>query len=429
MSSAYVLVAFAVCILLMILFISKWKIHPVTSILVATIILAISIGTPWDKIEGIINKGMADTLKSIAIVIVLGCILGKVLEETGAAVSITKATVKLFGEKRVLWAILLASAILGIPIWADTVVILLIPIVSNLALQTNKSMMSYGTALYMGALVTASLVPPTPGPVAAAALLHLPLSDAIMWGVLISIPSVFAAGLYCLTLKEPVAPQDEYIKSAEASKDKPLPSVGTSLAPIILPLVLIFLNTGINAMFPDTAVAKVFKFVGSPLAALLAGCLFSLVLTGAEWRSKKVMNDWVESALRSSAMPIMVTAMGGALAAFIKNAGVANAVAETVVQFSIPGIIIGSNALGVMTAAALVEPMLGALGISPLAAFLACGTGALMFKHANSSGFWVTVTMSNMDIRQGIRAVGGGSTVAGVTGAAITVILHFAGII
>ena len=317
MSSAYVLVAFAVCILLMILFISKWKIHSVTSILVATIILAISIGTPWDKIEGIINKGMADTLKSIAIVIVLGCILGKVLEETGAAVSITKATVKLFGEKRVLWAILLASAILGIPIWADTVVILLIPIVSNLALQTNKSMMSYGTALYMGALVTASLVPPTPGPVAAAALLHLPLSDAIMWGVLISI-----------TLKEPVAPQDEYIKSAEASKDKPLPSVGTSLAPIILPLVLIFLNTGINAMFPDTTVAKVFKFVGSPLAALLA-----------------------------------------------------------------------------------------------------CGTGALMFKHANSSGFWVTVTMSNMDIRQGIRAVGGGSTVAGFTGAAITVILHFAGII
>lgn len=312
-----------------------------------------------------------------------------------------------------LWAILLASAILGIPIWADTVVILLIPIVSNLALQTNKSMMSYGTALYMGALVTASLVPPTPGPVAAAALLHLPLSDAIMWGVLISIPSVFAAGLYCLTLKEPVAPQDEYIKSAEASKDKPLPSVGTSLAPIILPLVLIFLNTGINAMFPDTTVAKVFKFVGSPLAALLAGCLFSLVLTGAEWRSKKVMNDWVESALRSSAMPIMVTAMGGALAAFIKNAGVANAVAETVVQFSIPGIIIpiliaalihvitGSNALGVMTAAALVEPMLGALGISPLAAFLACGTGALMFKHANSSGFWVTVTMSNMDIPAG----------------------------
>lgn len=276
MSSAYVLIAFAVCILLMILFISKWKIHPVTSILVATIILAISIGTPWDKIEGIINKGMADTLKSIAIVIVLGCILGKVLEETGAAVSITKATVKLFGEKRVLWAILLASAILGIPIWADTVVILLIPIVSNLALQTNKSMMSYGTALYMGALVTASLVPPTPAPCrrraappAAQRRHHVgrPHFNPLRLRRRAVLPHPEGA----------VAPQEEYIKSAEASKDKKLPSVGTSLAPIILPLVLIFLNTGINAMFPDTTVAKVFKSSARRSPLLLAGCLFSLV--------------------------------------------------------------------------------------------------------------------------------------------------------
>lgn len=92
-------------------------------------------------------------------------------------------------------------------------------------------------------------------------------------------------------------------------------------------------------------------------------------------------------------------------------------------------VITGSNALGVMTAAALVEPLLGAIGVSPTAAFLACGTGALMFKHANSSGFWVTVTMSNMDVRQGIRAVGGGSTVAGFTGAIVTIILHSMGII
>lgn len=106
-----------------------------------------------------------------------------------------------------------------------------------------------------------------------------------------------------------------------------------------------------------------------------------------------------------------------------------------VVQSSFPAILIpiiiaaiihvvtGSNALGVMTAAALVEPMLGTLGISPVAAFLACGTGALMFKHANSSGFWVTVSMSNMDVNQGIRAVGGASTVAGLTGAILTCIL------
>lgn len=441
MSTTLILVAFAVCILLMIVSISKWKVHPVTSILVVSIILAISIGTPWEKIEGIINNGVAGTLKSIAIVIVLGCIMGKILEETGAAVRITQSTVNLFGEKHVLWAILAASAILGIPIWADTVVILLIPIVSNLALRTGKSMVSYGTALYMGALVTASLVPPTPGPVAAAALLKLPLGEAILWGAIVSVPSIAAAGLYCATIKEPLLPKEEYVKSAENIDETKLPAIGKSLAPIILPLVLIFANTIINAAMPKTPIANFFKFVGSPLAALLAGCLFALLLTGKEWSSKKVQNTWVEDALRSSAMPIMVTAMGGALAAFIKDAGVAKVIADGVVQVNFPGVFIpiiiaaiihvvtGSNALAVMTAAALVEPMLETIGVSPLVAFLCCGTGALMFKHANSSGFWVTVTMSNMDIRQGIKGVSIASTIAGSVGAAITVLLHFMGVI
>lgn len=441
MSTAYVLIAFTACILLMIVMISRWKIHPVTTILVVSIILAISVGTPWEKIENTINSGLASTLKSIAVVIVLGCLMGKILEETGAAVRITKSTVALFGEKHVIWAIAAASMVLGIPIWADTVVILLIPIVSNLALRTGKSMVSYGTALYMGALVTASLVPPTPGPVAAAALLNLPLGTAILWGAVVSIPSVIAATLYCMTLKEPLLPKEEYVKSAAADADAALPGIGRSLMPIVLPLALIFANTIVNAAMPKTQIAKFFSFVGSPLAALLAGCMFALLLTGREWASKKVQNDWVESALRSSAMPIMVTAMGGALAAFIKDAGVATAIAEAVIRVNFPGILIpiiigalihivtGSNALGVMTAAALVEPMLPTIGVSPLAAFLCCGTGALMFKHANSSGFWVTVTMSNMDIRQGIRGVSVGSTVAGGTGALITVILHYAGLI
>ncbi len=441
MSTTYILVAFAICILLMIVSISKWKIHPVTSILVVSIILAVAVGTPWENIENTINSGLASTLKSIAMVIVLGCIMGKILEETGAAVRITKSTVALFGEKHVIWAIAAASAILGIPIWADTVVILLIPIVSNLALKTNKSMISYGTALYMGALVTASLVPPTPGPVAAAALLKLPLGNAILWGLVVSVPSVIAATLYCMTIKEPLLPKDEYVKSAAEGETRQLPGIGKSLLPIILPLVLIFANTVLNAMFPKTPIAKFATFIGSPLAALLVGCLFALLLTGREWASKKVQNDWVESALRSSAMPIMVTAMGGALAAFIKDAGVAKAIADAVVHAHIPGIFIpliiaalihvvtGSNALGVMTAAALVEPMLDTIGVSPLAAFLCCGTGALMFKHANSSGFWVTVTMSNMDIRQGIKGVSVASTIAGGVGAAVTIILHFAGLI
>lgn len=314
-------------------------------------------------------------------------------------------------------------------------VILLVPIVSLLAVQTKKSMMSYGTALYIGALVTASLVPPTPGPVSAAALLNVPLGQAILWGIIVAIPSVIGATLYCITLKTPVAPKEEFLRAAAEAEHQKLPTLSKSLLPIMFPLVLILLNTVASVVVPDTPVANFCAFIGSPMAALFAGCILSLLLTGKEWKSKKVLNDWVNEGITAAAIPIVVTGMGGALATFVKNAGVAEKVADIIVQSSFPAILIpiiigaiihmvtGSNALGVMTAAALVEPMLTTLGISPIAAFLACGTGAMMFKHANSSGFWVTVSMSNMDVNQGIRAVGGASTVAGLIGAAFTCLL------
>lgn len=443
MSTSYILIVFAICIILMIALITKAKVNAVFSILLTGIILAIALQTPWAEIEGTINKGFADTIKSVAIVIFLGCFLSKVMEETGAAVKITESLVAVLGEKKIEWAIAISGFILGIAIWADTVVILLIPIVSTLALKTKKSMVSLGSLTYLGALVTASLVPPTPGPVSAAALLGLPVGQAVIWGIIISIPSVFAATLYCKTLKEPLLPKEEFVKAAmeAASKRENLPSLFNSLAPLSLAIILIMINTVLNLVIPGTGIANFFAFLGSPLAALLAACIYSLTLTGKNWKSKTVLNGWADSAMESAAMPIIVTGMGGVLAIFIKNAGVADQVAEVIVNAGIPGIIIpiviaaiihvvtGSNSLGVMTAAALVQPLLDTIGVSPLAAFLACGTGALMFKHGNSSGFWVAVSMSNMDIRQGMKGVSIGATIAGGVGAILTVILYMAGII
>lgn len=441
MSTAYILIVFFAVIVLMIILLSKFKVHAAMGILLASVVLAIALGTPWEKIEGSINTGFSGTIKSVGIVIFLGCVLGTILERTGAAQKITISSIKFFGEKRIDWAIAFSSFILGIAIWADTVVILLMPIVSNIATKTKKSMMSLGTTLYLGALVTASLVPPTPGPVSAAGLLGLPIGEAIIWGLIVSIPAVIASTIYTKRLKEFVAPKEEYLREHEQNEGVQLPSLAKSMMPILVPLLLIMLNTGINLLVPETLVANVFKFIGSPLAALLTGCILSLMLTGPKWKTKEVLNNWVESGIGAAAMPIVVTGMGGALAAFIKSSGVADKIAELVAGTALPGILVpiviaalihvvtGSNALGVMTAAALVQPMMETLGISPLATFLACGTGALMFKHANSSGFWVTVTMSNMNVNQGLRGVGVASTIAGGVGALITVALQVSGVI
>ena len=266
-------------------------------ILLSAFILAIALGTPWQDIEGTINSGFSGTIKSVAIVIFLGCTMGTVLEKTGAAIRITKWAIGLVGEKHMIWAIALSSAILGIPIWADTVVILLIPIVSMLAVQTKKSMMSYGTALYLGALVTASLVPPTPGPVSAAALLNVPLGQAILWGAIVAVPSVVAATFYCMSLKTPVAPKEEFLAAARETEHMELPSLSRSLLPILFPLALIFVNTAASVLAPDTQIANFCAFIGSPLAALFTGCILSLLLTGKEWKSKKVLNDWSTTVL------------------------------------------------------------------------------------------------------------------------------------
>jgi len=440
MSTGYVITIFFAIIVLMVVAISKFKLHASMALLISGIFLGLFLRFPLSEIEGIINQGFADTIESVGIVIFLGSVLGIILEKTGAAEKITNSAIDFFGDKYIVWALVFSSTLLGIPIWGDTVVILLIPIVSKIAVDTGRSMLSLGTILYLGALVSASLIPPTPGPVAAASLLNVPLGEAIIWGLIVAVPSIIAATLYALNLDEHVEPLDEYVNES-GSKANQLPSLFSSLVPILLPLILIVGNTAISAIAPDTFLAELFSFIGSPLAALLSGCILSLILTGSEWNTEKVLDGYVDDGIKAAAMPIMVTGLGGVLAVFVERAGVADLIAEAVVDFGIPSILIpillgavlhivtGSNSLGVMTSAALVQPMLGTLGISPLAAFLASGAGALMFKHANSSGFWVTVTMSNMNVKQGIKGVSIASTVAGGVGALITVGLHYLGMI
>jgi len=463
MSTALTLIAFFFCIVLMIVLISKAKVHAVSALLLSVILLGILLAVftgsglvelvnakgeslnknfTADKIEGTINTGFANTIRSIAVIIMLGCILGKILEETGAAKAITLFIVKVVGKKNVIWAIGISGFILGIPIFSDTVTILLIPIVSNLALEASASMMAFGTSLAVGAQITHCLVAPTPGPVAAAALLGVPLGTAIPWGLLVSIPGVIGSTLWAkFACKEMVLPKQEYVDAYNNAKSEVLPGTFMSFMPILLPLVLIVINNIITVVAKGTIAAQIFGFIGSPMAALLSGCIFAMILTGQRWKSKEVLNDWVELSLHSAAMPVFVTGLGGALALFIQNAQIATLLANAISSAGIPGImtpivisvlihvITGSSTLAVATSAALVIPMLEPLGLSPLAAFLACSSAALMFKHGNSSAFWVGTSLSNMSFTQGLKGVGGGCTVASILCCATTIILNAAGLV
>ncbi|WHH61285.1 Na+/H+ antiporter NhaC family protein [Petroclostridium sp. X23] len=442
MTSTGIIIAFIIAIVLMVLAISKFKVHAAMAILIIVLGLGVVIGIDPPAIVKTVQSGFGKTIGDIGIVILLGCLLGKVLEETGAAVSITNSTLKIFGKKNVIWAIVVSSAILGIPVFADSVVIVLMPVVSTLALQTGASMAQFGTVLYLGAYITHSLVPPTPGPLAAAALLGVDLGQAILWGIVVSVPAVIAATLYCKTLKFHIDPKEEFIKTAKNITDPAkLPGLFVSYLPIIIPIVLIMVSSMLNAVDKEAPLAKAFGFVGSPLVALLIGVIFSLILTGKEWKSKKVLNDWVEDGLKMSAMPIIVTGLGGALALLIKDAKVAEQLADAIGKSGIPPLFIpfiisavvntitGSNTLGVMTGAAIMQPLLPNLDISALATFLACASGAQIFKHTNSSGFWVTASLSNMNLPQALRSIGGATAASGIASFIAVFILNIIGLI
>ncbi|MEU5371031.1 GntP family permease [Streptomyces sp. NPDC005951] len=471
MSDAYTLLAFGGAIVALVLLIAKFKVHPVATLFVIVTTLGLVLGLGGEKTLALITEGFGSTMSSVGLLIIFGCVLGKMLELSGAALRITESALHWFPGRKVPWAIAIASAVVGIPLIADTVVLMLIPVVSAIAMRSGMSMMRLGPILYIGAYVMTSLVPPGPGPLAASALLGVDLGQAMLYGALVAVPGIIVATLYLLTIKTYVAPKAEYVEhlpatastgvaggaggvtgaegpdgtredAAEKSAGPRMPSLALSLIPVFTPIVLIMLDSYVVDLVGEKSrLGGVLSFVGAPLVALFIGCLTALPLFGRDWRHKSTLNDLFEAGLKLAALPLALTGVGGALALIIRDTKVADGVADVIRDMGLSPIIVpflvaaaictitGSNILGVMTAAAIMEPLMAGLGISALAVYLACGTGAQIMKHANSSGFWVTTTLSNMTVGQGIRSIGVASALSGATGFALVWVLYATGLI
>ncbi|MFE9243478.1 GntP family permease [Nocardiopsis sp. NPDC006938] len=467
MSDALTLLAFLGAIVVLVLFIARFKVHPVATLFIVVVALGLVLGMGGTGTVELVKDGFGNTLANVGLLIVFGCVLGKMLELSGAAMKITETALRLFSENKVPWAIALASTVLGIPLIADTAVVMLIPIVSALAYRTGISMMKLGPILYIGAYVMTSVIPPGPGPLASASLLDVSMGEAIVYGLAVGVPGILAATVYLTRTKTHVPPKPEFVEhladaatggtgatpgstgSAGAPADdvagaSDAPRVGLfgSLLPILAPIVLIVFASLAGPALPEGSwVTATVLFVGEPTMALFLACLLALPLFRGRWRDKSTLNDLFEAGLRIAAMPLALTGVGGALATIIRETGVAENVAGTIESTGLSPVIIpfliaaavctitGSNILGVMTSAAIMQPLLPALDLSPLVVYLACATGAQIMKHANSSGFWVTTTLSNMTVGQGIRSIGVASVISGVTGFAVLNVLIATGLV
>ncbi len=427
------LLAFLGVIILLLFLIAKWRWHVFLALLVPLLIFGVIPGVEQNNFIDAFETGFGSTLGSIGVVIVLGSIIAEALRHTGAIQTITRSMVRVVGSKRMPLALTLTGLILGVAIFADVAYVILNPLVHSAAkmMGTTVAVMSVGL---VGALqLTHAIVPPTPGPLAAAALVGADIGATIMYGsiaCLVGALSGWIYGQYIIGPRIKTMPAEKYT-GENLLEDDPkanLPGVFSSYAPIAVPILLISAQS-VSRLFleQDHIIRAGLAYIGWPVMALSVGvCLAYRNIRTPEHR-KDAKNAWVEDALRVSAMILVVTGLGGSLSEVLKATPAVDYIAGFFATYGLPSILLpfvigiignmitGSTTVGVITAGALVAPMLGTLGLSPEAAMLSGASGSVIIKYVNSSYFWVCTSLSGFDAKDGILGYGGVTLVGGIT--------------
>lgn len=435
MTGILLIVVFVLSIVAMIVAISKYKIHPFLSIMVVSLIFGMIAGVPVADLPGIIGNGFSGTFKSIGIVIIFGALVGMLLEKTGAAIKMADIVVRVVGKRHPELAIMLMGWIVSIPVFCDSGFVILNPIRKGLAKRTGASSVAMTVALSMGLYISHCFIPPTPGPIAAADSLgigdHLLL--VILLGALLSIPPLVAGYLFAIYIGGKVKARDDdedasLVKSYEQliAEYGRLPGGCASFAPIVVPIVLMALASGL-------AMAKiripVIAFLGTPMIALAVGTALGVVLLASAHKMDEfygITND----TLMVVGPILFITAAGGVLGKVISVSGMVQYITDNSNVLSTIGIFFpfvlaailktaqGSSTVAITTTAGMLAPVLPALGLdSPLLGALcviAIGAGAMTVSHANDSYFWVVTNFGEMEPQQGYRTQTLGTLVIGV---------------
>ena len=437
MTTISTLLLFAAAIILMVVAIARWKVHPFLAILGTAILLAVLLGVPFADIPDVIGKGFGGVFSGIALVIIFGTLIGSVLEHTGGAVALARSVERVVGKRHPRLAMMLIGWIVSIPVFCDSGFVLVSPIGKSLAQRSGTSPVPLMLALAAGLFASHVFIPPTPGPVAAAGMVGLEnnLLLVIGLGAVISllslIPAYFFAGRFGHVGGA------EHSENSENSGNQPS-RVNAALAflPIVLPIVLMALGS-IAAMtnLPEN-VATVFTFLGKPTIALMIALLSCLPLLMQQKMAGRLY-DITQTSLKTAGPIIFITAAGGVLGAVVVASGFVDIIKESGDSLKALGVVFpfliaailksaqGSSTVAITTTASMMGlfndsgSMMNALGFTtPLAAALvvmAIGAGAMTVSHANDSYFWVVTGFGGIKARDGYRTMTLMTLIMGIT--------------
>lgn len=433
---------------LMIFLVMKTKIHTFIALLLAALVTGLIGGMPINDITSgtesttgvitAIQDGFGNTLKSTGIIIGLGVMMGGILEASGAAEQLAFTFIKKLGKKHIEWALAVTGWVVAIPVFADSAIVIFAPLVKALSSVTGMSVIGLALALACGLQLTHCLVPPTPGPLTAAGLLGVDVGQMIIIGALVSIPMLIVVMQYVRYIGKKIYQipkgegeferkdyKPEYIKTMDevekVMNTKKLPGFGASIAPILIPILLIFVKTfwdmykSGNAAVANGVADNIISLLGTPIIALGIGTVLAIYGLVGNVDRKKVINI-MDLAIKDTGSIMLITGAGGSLGNVIKVAGIGDVLGNAIASTPLPAILIpfiiaavmrlalGSATVAITTAASISAGLIGTLSVSPLLMAVSACVGAISFSYFNDSGFWVFNGMFGLeDLKDQVR--------------------------
>ncbi len=417
---------------------TRWRLPPFLALLVGALGFGLASGLSAEQTLTAMTGGLGKTVGGIGVIIACGCVIGAVLEHTGGARALAELVLRVVGRTRAVLAMGLTGGVVSIPVFCDSGYVVLSPLAKSVARRSGQSMGAIAVALSMGLYATHCLVPPTPGPVAAAGALSADLGQVMGFGLLVAVVVIMATGLFAKWAgrRWPVAVDD---KVADEATDTGVLGAGAAMLPLLVPVGLIAVRSFAPGEAGSTWHAVV-SALGNPNLALLIGALLALVL--GRRSGAAALGEWSGDSLKTAGSIVLVTGAGGALGAVLRETPLVDVIGTTLSQLQLGPLNIvlpflvaaalktaqGSSTVAIVTTASLMAPLLATLGLDQGAVLaltvLAIGAGAMTVSHVNDSYFWVITQLSGLSVAQGYRLVTLGSGVAGLTAIGAVVVLR-----
>ncbi len=422
----------------------RYKMHPVLSLTIAAVLSGFLLGLNPEIIMKTIGEGFGKTLSSIGLVIAFGTIIGVFLEKTGSTKVLANTVLKWVGLKRSALALNLAGFIISIPVFCDSGFIILSSLNKALSKKTGIPILVFAIALGTGLYAAHVFVPPTPGPLAAAAILGADLGTVLLFGIVVAIPVSLSGYFWAKYVGKSlnVTKELEGGNNIESDQEKEKYDVKPFQAflPLLVPVILIALKSITD--YPtkplgEDIIYQIISFLGSPVIALFIGVFLSFPL--AKNTNIKLKNEWIVTAFKQAGLIILITGSGGAFGAILRTIDV-NEVLNLQSTSGFGGLLIcfiiaavlktaqGSSTVSIITTAAIIAPLLEVFGLQSITdkalGVLAIGAGAMTVSHINDSYFWVVSQFSNMDVKTALKGHSVATLFQGITGLSVILLLH-----